>query len=93
MKESLGFIAIVVIDSWHLANDKHFGDIVWNYNSTPVLFPTRMEAIQNAFDILKKTYTTVEPFSKHGLKDCYDNELTYFGREIHIISFDVRNKE
>ena len=89
----MGFIAIVVIDSWHIANNQHFGDIVWNYESTPVIFPTRMEAIQNAFDVLKRTYSAVEPVSKHGLKDDYNNELTYFGREFHIISFEVRNKE
>lgn len=89
----IGYIAIAVIDSWHIANGQHFGDIVWDYHSTPVIFPTRMEAIQASFDMLKKKYGSVEPVSKEGLKDKYDNELSYFGREFHIIAFEVRNKE
>jgi hypothetical protein len=89
----MAYIAIVVVDSWHIANGQHFGDIVYDYQSTPVLFPTRMEAIQNAFDVLSKTYSGVTPVSKKGLKDDYNNELSYFGREFHIISFDVRNAE
>ena len=85
------FIALVVVDSWHIANGQHFGDIIWDYNSTPVLFDTQMEAIQNAFDTLKKLYTGVEVVSKKGLQETYNNELNYFGREFHIISFKVRN--
>ena len=87
------FIALVVVDSWHIANGQHFGDIIWDYDSTPVLFDTRMEAIQNAFDTLKERYTGVEVVSKKGLKDTYNNELNYFGREFHIIAFEVRNKD
>lgn len=86
------FIALVVVDSWHIADGQHFGDIIWDYDSTPVLFNTRMEAIQNAFDTLKKLYTGVEIVSKKGLQDTYNNELNYYGREFHIISFEVRNK-
>lgn len=87
------YIAIAVIDSWHIANGQHFGDIVWDYNSTPVLFPTRMKAVQASFDMLKKKYGSIEPVSKKGLKDAYDNELSYYGREFHIIAFEVRDKE
>lgn len=85
------FIALVVVDSWHIANGQHFGDIIWDYNSTPVLFDTQMEAIQNAFDTLKKRYAGVEVVSKKGLQETYNNELNYYGREFHIISFKVRN--
>lgn len=84
------YIALVVVDSWHIATGQHFGDIIWNYESTPKTFPTQMEAIQNAFDVLSQTYTGVRVVSKEGLKETYMNELNYHGREFRIISFELR---
>ena len=90
--EELGFVAIVVADSWHIANDKHFGDVIYAYDSTSRVFNDRMDAIQNAFDVLSDVYKGVKVVSKKGLQSSHDNELSYHGREFHIISFPVYRK-
>lgn len=88
----LGFIAVVVADSWHIANNQHFGDLIYDYRSTSKVFIHRIDAIKNAFDIVAKIYNGIKPVSTKGLQNKFDNELSYFGREFHIYCFSIYNE-
>lgn len=90
--DTLGFIAIVTKDNWHIANGQHFGDIVYDYKLSKV-FTNEMDAIKNAWDVLCQKYEGIEIVSKKGLQQKWDNELNYFGREFHIICMDIYKED